>query len=351
MISGLNVIFLLQLLLWQVLASRVKYTIPMHRKLAEAGCSAIQNEFPLDLNCEDGMMAKGIVWPDCPKTPEKDDLSNSCKMIGSSEVGVHTGLKEMAKQGISQAYYKQKDKWKREDPYSAPDPEHGGDETRENGMSNYRLFQQHWHGSPPPPVDQLEGRLVDNNPWHDQGRQFAVVTNVDLRNKMLEQQGVWYCKAMSLAAASHKMKDRSSCSTESPRNKPVKVGVDDLNCGESNYAWQLSRFDVGKMLHMVTDSFSRSHVRRHFCPGTGLEMEAASGDCFAVDPGDAHDAAVKRWKKYRGSNAQASELAEEAPAPAPASDDAPAPAPAPDDAAAPAPAPAPAKEEASFLER
>lgn len=152
---------------------------------------------------------------------------------------------------------------------------------------------------------------------------------------MLEQLGVWYCKATSLAAASHK-KEHSSCSSESPRKKPVQVGVDELNCGESNYAWQLSRFNLGKMLHMVTDSFSRSHVRRHFCPGASLDMEVATGDCIAVDPGDAHDEAVKVWNKYRNKESDDGDAA---------------PAPEPDPEPAPESAPEPAPEQDSFLQR
>lgn len=297
----------LQLLLGHVQATRTtsRFTIPVHSKLADEACRVIDKETPeVQLTCDDGMLQKGIVWPDCPTVPEKDDLSNSCRSIGGSEVGVHTGLMEMAKQGATQAYWKQKDKWNKKNPNKLPDPEQG--ETRENGMSNYRLFQQHWHGSPPPPLDVQDGQLVDNNPWHAQDQQYAVVTNVDLRNKMLEQLGLWYCKSMSLArASSQKRRTEGSCPAH---REAIEVGVDELNCGESKYAWKLSRFELGKMLHTVTDSFSRSHVRRHFCPGTGLSYQQATGECIPVDPGDAHDAAVDVWNSYRNHDAKATSL-------------------------------------------
>merc|ERR1719171_369298 len=141
------------------------------------------------------------------------------------------------------------------------------------------------------------------------GQQFGVVTNVDLRNKMLEQLGLWYCKSMSLARASSKLR-RTEGSCPEPRNEPLTVGVDEMNCGEAKYAWKLSRFELGKMLHTVTDSFSRSHVRRHFCPGTGLSAQQPTGECLPVDPGDAHDAAVATWNSYRNHDAKASSLLE-----------------------------------------
>jgi hypothetical protein len=170
-------------------------------------------------------LAEGTAWPDCPVMLEdgRDRLNvemessyNSCRWIpGAGVVGFHEGFTEMAGQTLKQNI-----------------PLLGSMRTKER-MGNNRMLMQHQHASPLPTVHLVrEDATCDEecrqvlhqkctNSMTDRRVHFCdlppfaqtwmgtdflyagihpiphgLSTNRQVRNKILEQSGKWFCKAI-----------------------------------------------------------------------------------------------------------------------------------------------------------
>mmetsp|Transcript_17695 Transcript_17695/g.41029 ORF Transcript_17695/g.41029 Transcript_17695/m.41029 type:complete len:589 (-) Transcript_17695:105-1871(-) len=158
-----------------------------------------------DLLCES--MRLGALWPDCPTYRDSFTLQSACidfPIVGS--MPFHEGMLQMGRQLAWQKFGKL---W------------HGQVELNE--ISTFRQAEQHKHGSPLAPL-------------YEDARHIALVTNRQLKMKMLQQSIEWHCKG------SHALADGLRT--------------------ESTLKLQLGAFFMGKILHTVQDTFTLSHARR-----------------------------------------------------------------------------------------
>jgi len=157
--------------------------------------------------CEDFKL--GTQSPDCPTYRDSFTLETACiefPLVG--HIPFHQGMFQMAMQ--TAAYYTSWLWWR-------------SGALKLHTMDTFRSSEQHKHASPLLPIN------VD-------GRRIALITNQQLKMKMVEQSVQWYCKG------AHALAD----GFRSYNTEKVQIGA----------------FFLGKILHTVQDTFTLSHVDR-----------------------------------------------------------------------------------------
>lgn len=156
-------------------------------------------------------LARGVIWPDCPTTPEQMSIGNSC-MLG---VPFHDGMQQMLWQAVVGKF--------------GAVPEWGPNKAFQAYTVNVlRQSVQHQHASPLLPLHL------------DDGRHVAVITNGQLRSKVVQQAMQWQCKSMVAFDQADSLPGSRELSDK------TRVGL----------------LFFGKIIHMVQDSFSLSHCQR-----------------------------------------------------------------------------------------
>lgn len=171
----------------------------------------------------------GVAWPDCPTTPEKSNLEIGCiKLPSGSLVPTHQGMKEMGFQAVQGKFG------------FVPEVQ---DDFHAYTIRTARQAIQHEHFSPLPPLHLTDGRHV------------ALVSNRQFRSKMVKQTFEWHCKAS--AFITHGLNVTTQAESESSPKEPQKATSANTN------ALEVGLMYLGKIFHMVTDSYSMSHARRN----------------------------------------------------------------------------------------
>lgn len=307
------------------------YVIGQHKKITKAATDEWIRQFPSVLESLGHkfpeFLGVGAAWPDCPimledyrhrLCVEPESMIDSCVAVpGAGDVGFHEGLQEMGLQLVKQSL-----------------PLLGRMREKER-MGNNRMLIQHHHASPLPTthlviadanctqecVDTLQGNCDQSRinpsayfchlpPFSTKflgsdfvlsqvhARSHAPSTNVQLRNKLLEHSGKWYCKAMqhlatSMLAAkdyeafpepevapsdSHWHHDASNVAfpdtwlernvrfvnNRTRRSSRGKHFDRDEVAGWWVEEAELGAHYLGRILHPLQDSFSRSHAERAY---------------------------------------------------------------------------------------
>jgi len=208
-------------------AADVSFITKVHENITGTACRSQPSWFGADSEASDrltkimpngayeklcDLLEKGTLWPDCPTKGDAFSLKSSClRLPVMGDVPLHEGMRQMGRQ---MAYQKIVGKFR--------------SKLKLNTVTTFRAAEQHKHGSPLLPLDE-------------DGKHIALVTNKQLKMKMIEQSTQWFCKG------SHAL-------------------ADGLRTG-SSLKVELGAFFFGKILHPVQDTFTLSHARRDVTPG------------------------------------------------------------------------------------
>eukprot|EP00928_Gymnodinium_smaydae_P016888 TRINITY_DN16401_c0_g1_i1.p1 TRINITY_DN16401_c0_g1~~TRINITY_DN16401_c0_g1_i1.p1 ORF type:complete len:449 (+),score=44.56 TRINITY_DN16401_c0_g1_i1:79-1425(+) len=156
----------------------------------------------------------GMLWPDCLTSFDAGGLQSACV----AGVPFNIGMLEMVKQGAAHEVQSRLSFFGTDKPFKA------------HTMSTWRQAVQHMHGSPFLPLHL------------DDGRHIALVSQRQLRSKMIIEAFAWQCRSLSRFSKAVRSNDTMA------KKQLVKDAL----------------FIFGKNLHPITDTFSISHVRRKF---------------------------------------------------------------------------------------